>query len=166
MKKEHMQITKEIVLLTAYATIADTCSFVNTKTNLCEKEEILSLLKKYNFDIDKMLKESLVMHDLSKMSIKEIVYNGVKNYNFNSNCVKSSYIQIDNLEISNEIIDEISKIVKKEKIDMWIFIVFDMIGKKTKIFYITQDCMKVETFNLILSRGQYIIPKVEKFYYN
>ncbi len=164
MKKDYMQITKEIVSLVAYATMTDTCSFTSTRSNPVEKQEILSLLDKYCLDTESMLKDSLCIQDISKMPIKDIIYNGVKDYNFNSHCVKASYIQIDTLEVSTKIIDEIFRIVKNEKIDMWVFIVFDMIKQKSKVFYIKQDCIKTKTLNLIVSRGQDIMPKIEEMF--
>jgi len=164
LKKAKIKITEEIVLLVSYATLVDTCSFTSTKTNVKEKEEILQLLKSSNFNVEKMVEESLCLQDLSKMTFEEIIYNGVKSYNFNTHKVRSSYVQTNNLGISCEIIDKISNIVKKENLDMWVFIIFDMINKKTKVYKIMQEKIQSEEICMILSRGQDIMPKIEEKY--
>lgn len=164
LKGANIKITKEIILLVCYATLVDTCSFTSTKTNVKEKEEILQLLKSNSFNVKKMLEESLCLQDLTKMTSEEIIYNGAKSYTFNGHNVKSSYVQTNTLDISSDIINKISNIVKEENLDMWVFIVFDMINKKTKVCKIMQDRIQTEEINLILSRGQDIMPKIEEQY--
>lgn len=164
LKKANIKITKEIILLVCYATLVDTCSFTSTKTNVKEKEEILQLLKSNNFNVEKMLEESLCLQDLTKMTSKEIIYNGAKSYTFNTHKVKSSYVQTNTLDISSDIINKISSIVKEENLDMWVFIIFDIINKKTDVYKIEQNKIYIEEFQTILSRGQDIMPKVEEQY--
>lgn len=162
MKKLNFKISREIIQLVGYASFIDTCSFKSTKWTKKEKDEIISLLKDYNFNVDEMLKECLCIDDLSKMSLEEIIANGFKRYEYGKNIVKSSYVQITSLEISEDVINLISKIVAKEKLAMWVFIVSDMINEKAMVYKITQNQIITEKYDKILSRGKDIMPVVEK----
>lgn len=166
MKQSNYLITKEIVELVGYASLVDTCSFKSTKVIQEEKENIIYMLKENKFDVEEMIKDCLCLDDLSKMSLEEIAFNGMKSYNYNKRNVKSSYIQIDSLEISDIVLDFLMEVVKKENLDMWVFIVFDMINEKTLVYKITRNSVVKEKFGKIMSRGKDIMPVVEKSYYN
>lgn len=157
----NIPITKEIVALVGYASLVDTCSFKSTKTVLKEKNEILDLLKLHDFNIDEMIKECLCLDDLKQMTLEEITLNGVKKYNYNGHIVKSSYIQIDSLEISNDVVDHILNLVITKGLDMWVFIIYDMVNEQTKLYKITKNETWVEEFHKIMSRGKDIMPIVE-----
>lgn len=162
MQKLDMPITKDIVELVGYASLVDTCSFKSTKSVKEEKLEIISLLKEYGFNVEEMLIECLCLDNIELMSLEEIALNGLKKYNYSGNVVKSSYIQINSLEISNELINFIFKLIETEKLDMWVFLVFDMINEKTKVYKITKNQVITITYDEIKSRGKDIMPVVEK----
>lgn len=162
MQKLHMPITKQIVELVGYASFVDTCSFKSTKAVPEEKNEVLSLLRKHEFDVEEMLVDCLCLDNLEQMSLREIAFNGVKKYNYCNSVVKSSYIQISSLEISEEVISFISELAKFQKLDMWVFIVFDMINEKTMVYKITKNQVISEIYNGIKSRGKDIMPVIEK----
>lgn len=165
-QKLNVPITKEIILLVGYASVVDTCSFKSTKTVLEEKDDIISLLNEYEFNVEEMLKEGLCLDDLTQMSTREIALNGIKTYEYGKNIIKSSYVQGDSLKVLDEVIQYISKLVNIEKLDMWIFIFADLINEKTVVYKITKEQVSVEKFNKIMSRAKDIMPSVEKEFLN
>lgn len=160
-KEAGVKITEEIITLVSYAMLVDTCSFKSTKIKFEEKEEIIKLLKENNFDVEEMLQESLCLQNISNMPLEEILYNGVKKYNYNNHIVKSSYIQIKSLNVPNIVFEKLQEIVIQEGLEMWVFIIFDLVSEKSKICYITKSAIIYQNFNCIVSRGQDIMPKVE-----
>lgn len=158
-------ITSDIIELVAHAMMVDTSVFTSTKTIKEEAEEIISYLEEYHLDIETIKKECLCLTNLS-LDIKELKINGLKKYDYNSHKVVSSYIQIyNNLELDKlfDILFSITETVVKEKIDMWVFIIFDFGNLTTTVYKISYDLEieKIEYEN-ILSRGVNIMPEIEK----
>ena len=54
------------------------------------------------------------------------------------------------------------KVIIKEKIYMWVFIIFDMIKEKTVVYKVTKEEIIIEIYDKILSRGKDIIPLIEE----
>lgn len=155
-------IDKKTIEMVGYATLIDTCSFKSTKTILKEKEELLQLLKQHDFDIEFMLNECLCLNDIANMSNYEIARNGLKVYDFAGYKVKSSYVQIDNLDIPKEVITYIQSLVITENIYMWAFIVSDLKHERSNVYKITKESIIIEMYDKIMSRGKDIIPAIEK----
>ena len=83
--------------------------------------------------------------------------------------VHSSYIQIVDLEKNKKIIDDIIKKLKKyrkkENIDLFVFIVYDMTNFYTKVYKINDE-LEIDEYFLYASRGNTIIPDIVKKYCN
>ena len=165
MQAANIQLTPWLAKLVVYASLVDTVSFKNTKTNEREKYEIVNLARIFHLDFEKMCKESLMLTPIDAMPIEEICMNGQKSYNFNGKCVYSSYVQIEG-KIDKHIDDIYKFIVKKENeigLAMWVFIVFDLKDNCTDIYYISPTGgLKVQKSKKILSRGKDIMPHVEE----
>ena len=101
------------------------------------------------------------------MEINDIITYGIKKYCFNESKVNSSYLQL--LEVPKVEIQEWLKIIqskiKESDIKMWVFIVYDCKNNDTYEYHITsENIMSRITFNKILSRGQNIMPRIEKIF--
>ncbi len=168
MKFENMPIDEHIVKMFAYAMSVDTVGFQNNKTVEDEVVELKCLLKNYNIDFETIRKESLLVNDISNMSIEEIINNGRKDYTFNGYKVVSSYIQLDKElddSIKKEILKNILKSISNTDTYLWVYIVYNVSSNtNSHIYYMTLRSLLEENYDYIISRGEDIIPKVEKYF--
>lgn len=150
--------------LAILATIIDTASFHSTKSREEDKIWTINICNKYNLDYDKLYKEGLsltVLDDLKKASL-----NGHKKYNIHGNKVESSYIQIEDPSQEqnsiNKIINILRTYIKDENIDTFVFIVYNMKDFKTMYYLITKNNIESRYYEMYVSRGDTIIPEIEK----
>lgn len=157
------ELNKHDVELACLATFVDTASFHSTKTNKADISWINEMCTKYDFEYDDLYREGLCLTDLT--DVNDIAYNGMKKHEFNGMNIYSSYIQVASLSksehIVKEILDNLKEHVKKENIDLFVFIVYDMSDFYTKVYEITDDIKENEYF-LYASRGNTIIPDIFK----
>ena len=160
-----MQITKEIANLVVYASMVDTSCFKSTKSIKSEEDEIMKLISDFSLDGDEIINKSLMLTNLSEMTVEEIAANGCKEYNFNQNKVFSSYIQVKNQEAEYFVPDILIYILNRMQdleIKLWVFIIFDFEREDTQIYYVKGQKIESELKKGILSRGKDIIPKIEE----
>lgn len=150
--------------LAILALMLDTASFHSTKGREIDKEWVIDACKKYNLDYGRLDRSGIYLTDLS--DVKQVSLNGLKKYNYNNKLVESSYIQIDDNKNNELKIKEILNILKgyvsDNNLEMFVFIVHDMINFKTKIYKIGKDNIKEVKYDKYTSRGSTIIPSIEK----
>lgn len=150
--------------LAVLATLVDTASFHSTKTRESDKEWVNEVCKKYNLDYDKLYKSGLCLTTLEDIDSASL--NGLKKYEFNGKIVQSSYIQIEksleNLVKIEMILELLKKYVKVQNLDLFVFIVHDMIAFKTTVYKISESNIYVDSYDKYTSRGCQIMPKVEQ----
>ena len=158
-------LDKHDIELACLATFIDTVSFHSTKTVKSDISWVNEMTTKYDLDYDEMYRDGLCLTELT--NVEEIAFNGLKKADFNGFKIYSSYVQIVDLEKNKKIIKDIiiklKKYVKKEKIDLFVFIVYDMTNFYTKVYKINEDIDSDEYF-LYASRGNTIIPDIVKKY--
>ena len=164
-----MDITPEIVQMVGFAMLVDTCSFNSSKTDKKEAELFTDIIKQYGFNFDNMCEISYLYTDIYNMSMDEIITNGLKIYDFKQGKVRASYMQvkksIDKEKLSN-ILSVLRDIVKKDFLLEWVYIVYviNKNEKKTYVYDIFFDGIVSNSYGNILSRGNDIIPILEKKY--
>lgn len=153
---------KDDILKVIVANLIDTNCFTSTKTVKKDKSWTIDMCNKYGFDYNKLLDECSCLTDIS--NINEAALNGEKTYHIDKYIIKSTYIQIKEIEekIVNDIIEILLYESKKQKIDLWIFIIHNMNKLESAIYYIKDGKYKIEKNNRIVSRGNTIIPNIEK----
>lgn len=162
-------ITSEEAKMIVFSMMTDTVAFKNEKIVRDEIEIAKNLAKEYNLDYSFLEKYSLCITDIKNMSTDEVIHYGMKEYLFNGKHIKSSYVQLWDLPDRREIriwIDTIRKIVEKENLAMWVFIIYDLKCSDTYEYHIVQgDIYKyILTMGKILSRGVNIMPRIEKMF--
>ena len=159
------ELTKKDVELACLATFMDTVSFHSTKTVKKDMSWVNEMTTRYELDYDEMYREGLCLTELT--DVEEIAFNGLKKADYDGFTIHSSYIQIVDLEKNEKIIQDILKKLKKyrkkEKVDLFVFIVYDMTNFYTKVYKINDDIDYDEYF-LYASRGNTIIPDIVKKY--
>lgn len=152
--------------LACLATLIDTVSFHSTKGRDIDKEWVVNICNKYKFDYDKLYKEGLYFTSL--VDINTACINGLKRYNFNNKMIESSYIQIENPTKEEDKILKMIDILKEriviESLDAFVFIVYDMTKFKTTYYLITKDIVINKKYDIYASRGNTIIPEIEKYF--
>jgi len=150
--------------LAVLATLVDTASFHSTKSRKQDKDWAIEICNKYKLNYDELYKEGLglsPLEDISKASL-----NGLKKYNFNDKKVESSYIQIEEPQLHENEINKITVLLKervnKEKLNAFVFIIHDMKKFKTMYHLITPEKIETKYYELYTSRGNTIMPEVEK----
>lgn len=162
-------ISSQEAKMIVFSMMTDTVAFRNEKTVKSEIIVARNLVKEYSLDYNFLEKYSLCITDIKSMSVDEIIHYGMKEYIFNGNRVKSSYIQLLNLPNSEQIkiwIDAIYKIVENDKLAMWVFIIYDLKCNDTYEYHIVpNDIYKYRlSLDKILSRGVNIMPRIEKMF--
>ena len=159
------QPSKEEVKMIIVAMMIDTVSFRSSKTVQKEVEVAKHLAEKYEFDYDALIKYCLCLTPIDSMKIGEIVSNGQKYYNYAGNKVGSSYLQLyaapDEM-IINWWLRVLHDKILKEKLKMQVFIIVDIKNNKTYEYRISKKNVDEICHEEILSRGQNIMPEIEK----
>lgn len=155
---------KEDLKLAILALMLDTASFHSTKTRDIDKDWVVNTCNKYELNYDELYRSGIYLtslDDLNKVSL-----NGLKKYKYGGKLVESSYIQIDDNKSNDikikKIIDILKKYVNEKELDMFVFIVHDMISFKTKVYKITNSNIEEVNYDKYTSRGSTIMPQIEK----
>ncbi len=160
----YKQLGKKDIELACLATFVDTVSFHSTKTRKSDISWINEMCTKYDFDYDQMYRDGLCLTDLK--SIDDILFNGLKKYEFDDYLLHCSYIQVNEIGNVSGIIDEILEKLKEYVVDnainMYVFIVYDMSSFYTKVYRITKDNIDTSEYFLYASRGNTVIPDIVK----
>lgn len=167
-KNNESLFDKKDLTLAVLATMLDTASFNSTKARDEDKIWVLNMCEKLNLDYDKLYAIGLYLtplDDLNKCSV-----NGLKKYNYNNHLVESSYIQIGNDKDNDLKIESMLNILKEylkhKKLDMFVFIVHNMVELKTTAYKITSHGIEKIAYNKYTSRGSDIMPLIEKEFIN
>ena len=158
-------ISKEEAKMILVSMLIDTVSFRSRKTVKSEVMDAKKLCKQYDLAYDELEKYCLCLTPVDTLSTKQIINNGYKYHNYYGKRVKSSYIQIyGNLEEAkiSRCINDIVERLKREKLEMWVFIVLECKDEITYEYRITQSSIEKVKSRGILSRGTNIMPKIEK----
>lgn len=149
--------------LVILATFVDTASFNSTKSRKKDKEWIIDLCKKYNWNYEDFYKEGLCLTLLKDIESSSL--NGLKKYNLHNKKIECSYIQIEEIKNYKEeilnIINFLKLRIKKINLDAFVFIVHDMKCFKTKYYLITNEEVSEREYQRYTSRGNTIIPEIE-----
>lgn len=150
--------------LAVLATMVDTVSFHSTKGREEDKKWVLDLCNRCHFDYEELYKEGLCLSPLD--DIKKVCLNGLKRYRFDDKKVESSYIQVENPSAVKDkiyqIIDILKEYVETGHLDAFVFIVCDMKKFVTMYYLITESEIQSKYYDVYASRGDIIMPEVEK----
>lgn len=161
---ELAKIEAEAVIV---AMMTDTVSFRSGKTVKEEVIEAKCLAERYKIDYKKFENYCLCLTPIYEYSIHEIINHGYKYYDFKGNIVKSSYIQVYGMpseESIQEWISAIAKLLEKEKLAMWVFIIYELRQNNTWQYRISGDGLDINISERILSRGTNIMPEIESLF--
>lgn len=154
------------IKLACLATFVDTASFHSTKTRKSDISWINEMCTKYDFDYDDFYRDGLCLTDLK--SIDEILFNGIKKYDFDGVFVHSSYIQVNDMSkvegLVDDIINKLQRYILDNDINLYVFIIYDMSRFYTKAYIIGSDNINIKEYSMYASRGNTIIPDVKKEY--
>lgn len=167
MEEVNYPLTKEEATMIVVAMMVDTTVFRSTKTVANEIEQAKKIAKEYQLDYTSLEKCSLCLTPIQEMTTEEIISNGQKWYQYEGKKVGSSYLQLEELP-EEEQVKEWLRALKRRRAetesDMLVFLIFESNHSKTYEYQITEDCIKEMEKDNILSRGQDIMPLVEKRY--
>ena len=149
-------------LLLVLASLVDTASFNSSKTKKIDIAKMLQIIKKNNFDYDKLYKDGLCLTPLD--NLRNAAFTGYKKLNYKNKIIASSYIQIYDYDFDQ--IKIMTNIVKDElwidNIDIYIFIVYDMQRMKTTLHFLSNNHFGKYNFNGYRSRKEVINEVMEK----
>ena len=150
--------------LAILAAMLDTASFHSTKGREIDKEWVIDACERHNLDYERLYRSGIYLTDLN--DVKKVSLNGLKKYNYNNKLVESSYIQIDDNKnndlLIKKIINELKGYVSNNNLEMFVFIVHDMIAFKTRVYKISNESIKEIKYDSYTSRGSTIMPSIEK----
>lgn len=158
------EISREDFILVLIGALVDTVSFISTKTNEKEMNELLENCRKLDIDPTKYLDLGYCLNDLKDLGFDST--NGLKSCVLYGKNVQSSYIQIKDAQAHeqqiNEIIGMLRERMMKNNYDIHVFIVYDLKKPHKTIEYdIYRDHIDVLTFKTYASRGSTILPTLE-----
>lgn len=153
---------KEDELLIVLASLVDTASFNSSKTKKLDIAKILEIVKKNNFDYEKLYKDGLCLTPLD--NLRNAAFTGYKKLNHHNKIIASSYVQIydddfDKIKIMTNIVkDELWK----DKIDIYVFIIYDMHLMKTTLHFLSKKHFGKYIYQGYRSRKEVINDVLEK----
>jgi len=138
-KENNIELSKKEAFLLLCGIVSDTLKF-NSPTSTKEDEEVAeSLAEISEVDIED-LSESLFKEksDLSGMSIKEIIINDYKNFDFSSKKVGIGVCETTEISFfegkEGEIVKEMEEIKKEKELDYILFAVIDILGSNSLLY--------------------------------
>lgn len=156
--------SKDMLKLAVLATYIDTASFNSTKAQEKDKIWAEEICSKYNFNKDAFYEAGLMLTDLN--NLEKAAFTCLKKYNINNKKIEVSSIQINGNNTKEETINNIKEIVinyfLNNNLDIYILIIHDMSIMKTTSYKIFKDGIVIEKYDKYTSRGNVIIPKLEK----
>ena len=161
------KISKEEAKMILVSMMVDTVSFRSGKTVESEVLKAKEITEQYNLNYEELEKYCLCLTPIDTFSVEQIINNGYKYYNYYGKRVKSSYIQVYGDPEKFKIIDWIYNILgrlKSEKLEMWVFIIFECKNNITYEYRITGKGVEKIQSKSILSRGTNIMPEIEKLF--
>lgn len=167
MKEVNFPIEKEIAKMIIVAMMVDTTAFRSSKTIPEEVEQAKRLAEEYKIDYALLEKSCLCLTPIEKLSTAEIISNGQKWYDYNSNKVGSSYLQLYEMPDEEKInmwLRTLRKKLNETNSVMLVFIIFDTQNNKTYEYQIVKNGIKKFVKDGILSRGKDIMPVIEKIF--
>ncbi len=159
------ELSKKDIELAVLATFIDTVSFHSTKTRRSDISWINEMCTKYEFEYDDLYRHGLCLTDLK--NVEDIMFNGLKKYDFNGFKILCSYIQVEDIskhtELITEMIDKLKTYYIDNDISLFVFIIYDMSCFHTKVYEINEE-VNTREYSLYASRGNTIIPDIKKNY--
>ena len=152
---------KEFIKNILFSIYIDTDCLKNSKFNIQDKIWINEMIKKYDFDEETLIKESLCLNNLNS-PIDELCQNGSKSYLFpNGKKAKISYIAVSNYDnhLNNLFLEELAKEIIENDIDYFWMIIRDLTLETTRI--LKGETQEILFFERLLSRSVDVYPMLE-----
>lgn len=158
-----------MINLIVLASVIDTNTYRSTKN--VKDDEMLTeyLISKFSLNRELLYRAGDCLTDLT--DVAEYAVHGKKEYIYNKNRVASSYVQIskelstyNDKSFMEEAIRFLINEVKNSDLEMWVFIVSNLKKDSTIEIRITEDKVKIYEHNILLSRGNDIMPKIERLF--
>lgn len=158
---------KDEIQLAILATLVDTASFHSVKTQQVDVEWTKQMISHYQLPYEQLYQEGLCLTKID--SLQNAIVHGLKEYHFHEKTVLSSYVQVLNKEEIQEKIPDLLNLVqtyvKEHDISLFAFLLHDMTAFKSSVYYVTSDKVTSKDFDHYVSRGNEIIPMIEKKIY-
>lgn len=161
--REHF-FPRELLKLAVLATFVDTASFNSTKAQEKDKIWAEKIIKLFHLNKEELYEVGLSLTDTS--NLEEAAFSCLKKYNIKERKIEVSSIQISSKKTSDEELNKIKEIVLNyfidNDLDVYILIIHDMDLMKSTAYKIFKDGIEIDKYDKYTSRGNVIIPKLEK----
>ena len=158
---------KEDIQLAILATLVDTASFHSVKTQQADVEWVNQMVSHYHLPYEQLYREGLCLTKID--SLQSALLHGLKEYHFHGKTVLSSYVQVLNKEEIQEKIPDLLNLaqtyLKERDVSLFAFLLHDMTAFQSSVYYVTSDKVTAKDFDHYVSRGNEIIPMIEKKIY-
>lgn len=161
MKEVKYPIGKQEALMIVTAMMADTVCFKSTKARMDEYEVAQALVKEYDLNWGEIECSCISETPIDKMSVAQIVENGLKVYPITLLEVCAAYIQVYGMP-ERKLIDTWLAAIRSYRCGMYVFLIFDLKNNLTYEYQTTSTFTKEIVHHGILSRGQNIMPRIER----
>lgn len=156
--------TKEEIELAVLATMIDTVSFHSSKTVDRDISWVERMVEKYQFDFSKLYDDGLCLTDISNPT--SFLTHGLKEYHFGDKNVAASYVSLLYPEQISERLSSVFPLlqnyVSDHDLELFAFIINDMTEFQSSVYYVTSSDVVKRDFDHFVSRGNEIIPEIEK----
>lgn len=156
--------TKEEIELAVLATMVDTVSFHSTKTRDKDVTWVKKMVDKYQFNYSKLYEDGLCLTDVS--SVSDFLTHGLKEYQFGDKKIAASYVSVLHPEQISEMLSSafsfLQNYVNCHDLALFTLIINDMTKFQSSVYYVTSGDIVKRDFEHFVSRGNDIIPEIEK----
>ena len=164
MQEADVSVTEEDERLAICALYLDTIALKSAKISREEAAWGENEAKRLGLDEDWLRREGMGLRDMS-LTDRELALLGKKVYQFGERRVLSTYIQTDAMtqERLQGILDVLLNEMKKEKADLWVYLVHDPVRMRSAEYDLTPDGrVKTIEYNYLASRGKDVMPRIER----
>lgn len=160
----NMHITPHMVKMVVYGLMLDTFAFKSSRGTKEDKHWVYDMITKYSLDATKIEQLALRLTDINQ-PINALALSNLKAYTFEDAHVKSTYIQVNCIPPTlNEILTYLQSLVSKEHLNLWVFLLVDVLHFKTTEYRIAAKSIDVIEHPKLTSRAQHIMPTIEKLF--
>lgn len=122
------------------------------------------MVDKYQFNYSKLYKDGLCLTDIS--SVSDFLTHGLKEYQFGDKKIAASYVSVLHPEQISEMLSSafsfLQNYVNCHDLALFTLIINDMTKFQSSVYYVTSGDIVKRDFEHFVSRGNDIIPEIEK----
>lgn len=161
------EFSREEICLAVLATLVDTVSFHSSKTQAKDIYWVQEMVSRYQLPALELRKDGLSLTEIH--DVRDFLEHGLKNYQFDDKKVAASYVSLlhpeEYQELYPEVFSSLQGYIADNQLELFALLVHDMSAFQSSVYYVSPMAIEKKEFSHVVSRGNEVIPELEKKMY-